>query len=101
MLYFNSRQLPELHDVSLKQRNQIVQRAVALLSTPQKTALNIIKLLLLTPIFLLLANIDDWTLLIYLLIVGILYPLVTNPITLLFAKPNISQAKNEILAESD
>lgn len=97
-MYFTSRQFPQLENLSIKQRTEIVRQAVLLLSTPKKTLLNVFKLALLTPIFLLLANIDNWWLLIYLLIVGLLYPLITTPLTLHFVKDHIDEAKQKVLS---
>jgi hypothetical protein len=96
-MYFTSRNIPGLEGLKYTQRAQIVRLALSYLSVPQKTILNIIKLILLTPIFLILAKIDSWEILIYLLIVGFCYPLITTPITLYFAKQHIAKAKAEIV----
>ena len=92
-MYFTSRNIPELAGLKYTQRAQVIRLALSYLSVPQKTILNIIKLVFLTPIFLILARIDSWEILIYLLIVGFCYPLITTPISLYFAKQHISKAK--------
>jgi len=96
-MYFTSRNIPELSGLKYTQRAQIIRLALSYLSVPQKTILNIIKLVFLTPLFLILARIDSWEILIYLLIVGFCYPLITTPISLYFAKQHINKAKAEIL----
>jgi len=96
-MYFTSRNIPELSGLKYTQRAQIIRLALSYLSIPQKTILNIIKLVFLTPLFLILARIDSWEILIYLLIVGFCYPLITTPISLYFAKQHINKAKAEIL----
>jgi len=96
-MYFTSRNIPELSGLKYTQRAQIIRLALSYLSVPQKTILNIIKLVFLTPLFLILARIDSWEILIYLLIVGFCYPLITTPISLYFAKEHINKAKAEIL----
>jgi len=92
-MYFTSRNIPELSGLKYTQRAQIIRLALSYLSVPQKTILNIIKLVFLTPLFLILARIDSWEILIYLLIVGFCYPLITTPISLYFAKEHINKAK--------
>ncbi|WP_042142332.1 MULTISPECIES: DUF6170 family protein [unclassified Pseudoalteromonas] len=94
-MYFTSRNMPELKGLKYTQRAQIVRLALTHLSVPQKTILNILKLLLLTPIFLIIAKIDSWEIMFYLLIVGFCYPLITTPVSLHFAQKYIEQAKSE------
>ncbi|SFD62655.1 DUF6170 family protein [Pseudoalteromonas denitrificans] len=96
-MYLTSRSIPELSGLKYTQRAQIIRLALSYLSVPEKTVLNLIKLLFLTPIFLILARIDSWEILIYLLITGICYPLITNPISIYFAKKYIDKAKAEFL----
>jgi len=98
-MYFTSRNIPELKGMKYTQRAHIIRLALNHLSVPQKTILNIIKLVFLTPIFLILAKIDSWEILIYLLIVGLCYPLITTPISLYFAQKHIKKAKTEYLSE--
>lgn len=94
-MYFSTRNMPELQGLSISDRQAILHLAMTKLPATQKVTLNIIKILCITPIFLLLANIDSWWLLLYLLIVGVSYPIITTPITLFFVKPFISEAKQE------
>ena len=94
-MYFSTQKIPELAGLSVKERQQIVHLAVSNLPAVKKVTLNICKLVCLTPIFLLLANIESWYLLIGLLIVGLSYPLITTPLTLSFIKPYLTQARKE------
>ena len=95
MIYFTSRNIPQLQGLKYAERAEIIKLAQSNLSTPQKTVLNIIKLLFITPLFLLLANIESWWLLLYLFILGITYPVVTNPITFYFIRHTLDSAKDE------
>ena len=87
--------MPELQGLSLNDRQQIVHIAIANLPAVKKVTLNVAKLAFLTPIFLLLANIESWYLLFGLLVVGLSYPLITTPLTLSFVRPFLSQARRE------
>lgn len=87
--------MPELQGLSISDRQQIVHMAIANLPAVKKVTLNVAKLAFLTPIFLLLANIESWYLLLGLLVVGLSYPLITTPLTLAFVRPFLSQARRE------
>ena len=95
MIFFTSRNIPQLKGLKYAERAEIIKLAQSNLTTPQKTVLNIIKLLFLTPLFLLLANIESWWLLLYLFFLGISYPIVTNPITYYFIRHTLKGAKEE------
>lgn len=51
MIYFNSKNIPELAGLNFAQRMDVVRQAANLLPVPTKITLNIIKLLILTPLF--------------------------------------------------
>lgn len=82
MLYFNSQKIPELAGLNFAQRMEIIRRAADNLPTPTKVALNILKLLILTPLFLLIARSSSgWEMAAYAIALVVLYPLITRPIT--------------------
>lgn len=92
MLVFFSSQLPELAAFKVRDRQQIIAIALSDLSAGKKVMLRIIKLLLLIPLFLVLAYIKGWLLLPFLLLAGLCYPLLTVPVEIMFAKPHLSKA---------
>lgn len=94
-MYFSTKNIPELDGLSVRQRQEVIHLAVANLPASKKITLNVVKIACLTPIFLLLANIESWWLLLYLLIVGLCYPLITTPLTLMFIKPLLKEARGE------
>lgn len=94
-MYFSTKNIPELDGLSVRQRQEVIHLAVANLPASKKITLNVVKIACLTPIFLLLANIESWWLLLYLLIVGLCYPLITTPLTLMFIKPLLKEARVE------
>ena len=100
-MYFSTKNISELNGLSVKQRQDVIHKAVANLSAGKKITLNVVKIACLTPIFLLLANIESWWLLLYLLIVGICYPLITTPLTLMFIKPLLANARKELEANNE
>ncbi|MDP4982781.1 DUF6170 family protein [Pseudoalteromonas tunicata] len=95
MIYFTSRNIPTLQGLKFTQRADIIKIALSYLSTPQKTILNILKLLIITPLFLVLASVDSWYVLLYLIGVGLSYPLITNPLSYHFIRNNVEKAKDD------
>lgn len=81
MIYFNSQKIPELAGLTFAQRMQLTRAAADRLTTPVKVMLNIIKLCILTPLFILIARANGWEILGYIVLLLVLYPLVTRPIT--------------------
>ncbi|MDC8832672.1 DUF6170 family protein [Alteromonas gilva] len=79
--YFSTRNIPELEGLPLAQRMQRLERAAKKLSVPEKTLLNILKLVVIVPAFaLLLRTANDWTALLWALLVFLLYPLLVKPV---------------------
>ena len=56
MLYWNSRSLPELNQLNFRDRMSILRKATDQLPTPKKLILNLLKLLVLIPVFLAIAR---------------------------------------------
>jgi len=79
--YFTTRHIPGLKDRPLAERMALLEKASKRLSVPEKSLLNILKLLVIVPVFaLILRTATDWTSLIWALAVFLLYPLVVKPI---------------------
>ena len=82
-IIFSTRQIPSLRTLPLAQRLAVVQRATQQLSVPEKTLLNVLKLLIIVPaFFLILRAVDDWRSLLWALVVFLLYPIFVTPIQL-------------------
>jgi len=82
-LYFTYRSLPELKDKPLEQRLENVNRATKKLTPPEKMLLNIVKLLVIVPVFALILRAgQDWTSMLWASLFIILYPVVLKPIQL-------------------
>lgn len=80
-LYFSTKQIPELQDVPLTERIQLLETATAKLTIPEKTLLNILKLCVIAPFFILLLRVvNDWTSLLWAGLILLLYPLLVRPI---------------------
>ena len=92
MMTFFSSQVTLLKPFKIRQRQQIIALALSMLTPMQKIALRVLKLLLLTPVFLSLAYIEGWFLLPVLLITGVAYPLLTTPVEIKFAKGHLQHA---------
>ncbi len=91
-MYFLLSQVPVLQGLNHTKRREIVNQALAAMPPGKKIMLNIIKLLLITPLFLLIATLDSWMMLPWLLLAGTAYPLAVTPVCILFALPYLEQA---------
>lgn len=98
--YLKSSQIPELKPYTFTQRAQIIKLAQAHFTVPDKFILNIAKLVVLSPIFVMVAQFEAWWMLIPMLIVGLCYPLITNPIQLNLAKKYLAKALKNYQAQT-
>ncbi len=89
---FSSNDISVLQSYSLKERQQILALANQKLITPQKLVLNLIKLAILIPPFIMVARLDNWLLFLPLIFVLAGYFLVMRPISLLFAIKHLPKA---------
>jgi len=89
---FSTNKLPELEHFSLMQRQQILALAANKLTAPEKFILNILKLLMLVPPFLFLAQLEG--ILFFFSLFGVLavYFIFLRPISLLFTQKHLSAA---------
>ncbi len=80
-LYFTTRNIPALRGLPLSERARLIDKAAQKLTTPEKTLLNILKLLIIVPVFaLILKTADNWESLLWAALVFLLYPLAVKPI---------------------
>jgi len=79
--YFSTRNIPALQGLPLAERARLLDQASKRLSVPEKTLLNVLKLLVIVPVFaFILQTATDWTSLLWAFVVFLLYPLVIKPI---------------------
>lgn len=90
--YFSSANIRELDRFSVREKRQIIELAVNQLQAPEKLLLNIIKLFILIPPFILLARIDSWWSLLPIILFLSGYFIFVRPITLWFAVKHIDTA---------
>ncbi|MDP5134920.1 DUF6170 family protein [Rheinheimera baltica] len=81
MLFFNSKNIPELAGLNFAERMDVIRRATDMLPVPTKITLNIVKLLILIPLFLLIARSTGWDIAAYAVLLVVLYPLIMRPLT--------------------
>lgn len=90
--YFSSADVTQLASFSPVERRQIIEMAASKLAAPEKLLLNIIKLLILIPPFIMLARIDSWWLFLPLVLLLVGYFVIVRPITLYFVVKHIDEA---------
>lgn len=81
MLYFNSQSIPELKGLNFGQRMQVLRTAADRLPAPTKISLNIVKLVILSVLFIMIARADGMAIVGYVVLLLIVYPLLTRPLT--------------------
>ena len=96
MLYFNSQKIPELAGLNFGQRMAVLRKAADRLPVPVKVSLNIIKLLILVPLFLLIAQSSGWQIVYYVLLLIVLYPLLTRPLTFYLCRKTLTGIRQEL-----
>lgn len=96
MLYLNSRSIPELAGLSFPQRMAVIRKAADNLAVPTKISLNILKLLILVPLFLLIARANGWAIAGYILLLVVLYPLITRPVTFALCRKDFSRVRSQL-----
>ncbi|QJR81743.1 hypothetical protein CA267_013720 [Alteromonas pelagimontana] len=80
-LFFTTRHIPQLQGLPLSERMQRLEAAARKMTAPEKTFLNVLKLLIIVPVFaLILRTATDWSSLIWAGAVFLLYPSVVKPI---------------------
>jgi hypothetical protein len=80
-IYTSTKNIPGLKDMSVTERMAILEQAGNRMTIPEKTLLNIIKLLVIVPIFaLLLRVVESWWSLAWAGLILLLYPLFVKPL---------------------
>jgi len=92
-MYFGSHSIPELAGLKFAERMQVIRSATDQIPTPQKLLLNLLKLAILIPLFLVIAQWDSWQSTVTILILLAAYPLLTRPLTFALCRPHLKQAR--------
>lgn len=95
MIYFNSQSIPELQGLNFSQRMQVLRTAADRLPAPTKIALNIIKLIILSVLFILIARAEGWAIAGYTVLLVIAYPLITRPITFFLCRSQLASIRKQ------
>ncbi|GHG67967.1 hypothetical protein GCM10010919_17050 [Alishewanella longhuensis] len=96
MLYFNSKQIPELAGLNFRQRMAVVRAAADRLPAPTKLMLNIVKLLILSLMFLQIARAEGVLIFGYSALLLIIYPLITRPITFALCQERLAMVRRQL-----
>lgn len=99
MLYLNSQKIPELAGLTFAQRMEVIRKAVDELPVPTKVILNIVKLLILIPLFLLIARASGWEIIGYIVLLLITYPVITRPLTFAISRKNYTKIRQQLFAQ--
>lgn len=79
--YFSTKHIPALSALTLAERLALLEKAATKLTTPEKTLINVIKLLVIVPVFVfVLRTATDWTSLLWAFAIFLLYPLLVKPL---------------------
>ncbi|ATG76892.1 MULTISPECIES: DUF6170 family protein [Pseudoalteromonas] len=95
MFTFFSSQIIELKHLKVRERQAVIALSLGLISPTERVLLRIIKLILLSPLFLIFTLFEGWVVIPFLMLGVLCYPLLTTPIEINFAKKNLSKALKE------
>jgi len=80
-LYFSTKKIPQLQHLPLTQRLQAMQLAQGKLIGPEKLFLNVLKMLVVIPVFIFIIQMaTNWMAIIWALLVTLLYPMLVKPV---------------------
>jgi hypothetical protein len=95
-MFFDTRKLPEFSGLNYSERMQALQLAKSKLPLPKNAVLQSIKFLLFAPIFFLIANVQSWSVIPWIILFFLLYPIVTKPLTLIFVRSYLAESVEEM-----
>jgi hypothetical protein len=80
-LYFSTKHIPQLQHLSLTERLEAMQMAQKKLIGPEKLCLNVLKMLVVIPVFILIIQTaTNWMAIFWALLVTLLYPMLVKPV---------------------
>jgi hypothetical protein len=89
---FSTNKLSELECFSLRERQQILTLAGSKLTAPEKFVLNILKLIMLVPPFLFMAQLEGVLFVVSIFSVLIIYFILLRPVSLIFTRKHLNSA---------
>lgn len=95
MLYFNSQSIPELQGLNFGQRMHVLRTAADRLPAPTKISLNIAKLIILSLMFILIARAEGLAILGYVVLLVVVYPLLTRPLTYYLCRKSLATIRKQ------
>ena len=78
-LYFTAKSIPALANYSVKERQEIINKAANKLTAPEKLIINLIKLSILVPMFLFIVWLDGWLIALPVILALVAYFFVYRP----------------------
>jgi hypothetical protein len=79
-LYFSTKQIPQLQHLTLTQRLEAIQLAQKKLIGPEKLFLNVLKMLVVIPVFIFIIQTStNWTAILWALLATLFYPVIVKP----------------------
>ena len=79
-LYFSTKKIPQLQHLPLTQRLAALQLAQSKLIGPEKLFLNVLKILIVIPVFIFIIQMaTNWMAIVWALLVTLLYPVIVKP----------------------
>ena len=80
-LYFSTKHIPQLQHLSLTQRLAAIHLAQGKLIGPEKLFLNVLKMLIVIPVFIFIIQMaTNWMAIVWALLVTLLYPMLIKPV---------------------
>ena len=96
-LYFSTKQIPQLQHLSLTQRLAAIQLAQNKLIGPEKLLLNVLKMLIVIPVFIFIVQTaTDWMAIAWALLVTLLYPMLVKPVQFGLCAKHIPQPQHQL-----
>lgn len=92
MFTFFSSHVDELKHLKVRQRQTVIAISLSMLSPSDRVLMRIVKLMLLSPFFLIFTLFEGWLLVPFLIVAGLSYPLLTAPVDVNFAKKHLEGA---------
>jgi len=80
-LYFSTKKIPQLQHLPLTQRLAAIHLAHSKLTGPEKLLLNVLKMLVVIPVFIfIIQTATNWMAIVWALLVTLLYPVLVKPV---------------------
>ncbi|MEW6996867.1 DUF6170 family protein [Colwelliaceae bacterium BS250] len=98
--YFSSKQFKQLQDYCFADRQSIIALATDKIKPVARITLNILKLAIIIPPFMMLANLNSWLFILPLGFVLVSYFIIVRPLSLFFIAKHIDQAIEEFSADN-